>query len=61
METIERALDFLKAHEALQADERITPLGFVISLLPVEFIIGKLLVLGTVRRRAARATFSVAC
>ena len=47
-EAIEGGLAFLKAHEALTAEERITPLGFVLSLLPVDFIIAKMLVLGTV-------------
>lgn len=49
LDSIEASLRFLQAHEALGVDERITPLGFVLSLLPVDFIIAKMLVLGTVR------------
>ncbi|XP_067640637.1 probable ATP-dependent RNA helicase DHX34 isoform X2 [Eurosta solidaginis] len=47
-ECIERAIWSLKQHNALSADEKITPLGKSLSNLPVEITIGKMLLMGCV-------------
>lgn len=50
LEKIEEAITTLIKHETLNndADESLTPLGAILSQLPVDIAIGKILVLGTV-------------
>ncbi|XP_037929881.1 probable ATP-dependent RNA helicase DHX34 isoform X2 [Teleopsis dalmanni] len=47
-EKIEQTIMALKQHNALAADEKITPLGKALSNLPVDISIGKMLLLGSV-------------
>lgn len=51
MECIENAILSLKQLEALTADEKLTPLGKTLSRIPIEVIIGKMLLVGSVFRQ----------
>ncbi|XP_077299574.1 putative ATP-dependent RNA helicase DHX34 [Arctopsyche grandis] len=47
-ESVENSLLELKQHYAVTSNERMTPLGKALSKLPVEIVLGKMLVLGSV-------------
>lgn len=48
VDSIENGLLSLKKHDALTANEKVTPLGRALSRLPVEISIGKMLLMGCV-------------
>ncbi|XP_033109817.1 probable ATP-dependent RNA helicase DHX34 [Anneissia japonica] len=45
---IENSLAFLKEQNALTDDEQLTPVGAMLARLPVDVVIGKMLIIGTV-------------
>ncbi|XP_055541784.1 probable ATP-dependent RNA helicase DHX34 [Wyeomyia smithii] len=47
-ESIENAITNLKQHEALTANEKLTPLGIALAKIPVDIGIGKMLLMGCV-------------
>jgi ATP-dependent RNA helicase DHX34 len=47
-ESIENAILSLKQHDALTAEEKLTPLGRALSSIPVDISIGKMLLMGCV-------------
>ncbi|KAK6188313.1 hypothetical protein SNE40_004514 [Patella caerulea] len=48
MSSIENAVISLKEHGALKGDESLTPIGEMLSRLPVEVAIGKMLIMGSI-------------
>ncbi len=48
MSSIENSVIFLKEQGALTGDEKLTPVGNMLSRLPVDVVIGKMLIMGTV-------------
>nr|KAG5694320.1 hypothetical protein BaRGS_035188 [Batillaria attramentaria] len=48
MSSIENAVRFLKEQGALAADETMTPIGQMLSMLPVDVVIGKMLIMGSI-------------
>ncbi|XP_034326251.2 probable ATP-dependent RNA helicase DHX34 [Magallana gigas] len=48
MSSIENALYFLKEQNAVTEDEKLTPIGQMLSRLPVEVITGKMLIMGSI-------------
>ncbi|XP_060072123.1 probable ATP-dependent RNA helicase DHX34 [Ylistrum balloti] len=48
MSSIENAIIFLKEQGALREDETLTPIGQMLSRLPVDVVIGKMLIMGSI-------------
>ena len=48
MSSIENAVRFLKEQGALAEDETLTPIGQMLSMLPVDVVIGKMLIMGSI-------------
>ena len=48
MSSIENSVVFLKEQGAITADEKLTPIGTMLSRLPVDVVIGKMLIMGTI-------------
>ncbi|XP_041367761.1 probable ATP-dependent RNA helicase DHX34 [Gigantopelta aegis] len=48
MSSIENSISFLKEQDALTEDESLTPIGHMLSRLPVEVVIGKMLIMGSI-------------
>uniref|UniRef100_A0A8D0B4S7 DExH-box helicase 34 n=1 Tax=Salvator merianae TaxID=96440 RepID=A0A8D0B4S7_SALMN len=51
--SLETAIEYLKHQGALDREERLTPIGCLLAELPVDVVIGKMLVLGTLFGLAA--------
>jgi len=49
-ENLEIAYKMLTSHAALDPDEKLTPMGEALSQLPVDVVIGKMLIMGRVFR-----------
>ncbi|XP_070213312.1 probable ATP-dependent RNA helicase DHX34 isoform X2 [Littorina saxatilis] len=48
MSAIENSVRFLKEQGALEADETLTPIGQMLGMLPVDVVIGKMLIMGSI-------------
>lgn len=48
MSSLENSIMFLKEQGALAADESLTPIGQMLSMLPVDVVIGKMLIMGSI-------------
>ena len=48
MSSIENSVVFLKEQGAITGDEKLTPIGTMLSRLPVDVVIGKMLIMGTI-------------
>ncbi|GFS00064.1 pre-mRNA-splicing factor ATP-dependent RNA helicase DHX15, partial [Elysia marginata] len=48
MSSLENSIQFLKEQGALASDESLTPIGQMLSMLPVDVIIGKMLIMGSI-------------
>ncbi|OWF54057.1 probable ATP-dependent RNA helicase DHX34 isoform X1 [Mizuhopecten yessoensis] len=48
MSSIENSIIFLKEQGALRGDETLTPIGQMLSRLPVDVVIGKMLIMGSI-------------
>ncbi|XP_055878835.1 probable ATP-dependent RNA helicase DHX34 isoform X1 [Biomphalaria glabrata] len=48
MSSVENSIIFLKEQAALASDESLTPIGQMLSMLPVDVVIGKMLIMGSI-------------
>ena len=48
MSSLENSIQFLKEQGALASDESLTPIGQMLSMLPVDVVIGKMLIMGSI-------------
>ncbi|CAL1528445.1 unnamed protein product [Lymnaea stagnalis] len=48
MSSLENSILFLKEQGALASDESLTPIGQMLSMLPVDVVIGKMLIMGSI-------------
>jgi HrpA-like RNA helicase len=48
LESLENAIIFLREQGALLPDETLTPIGLMLSKLPVDVVIGKMLIMGSI-------------
>ncbi|KAH3837771.1 probable ATP-dependent RNA helicase DHX34 [Dreissena polymorpha] len=48
LESLENALVFLRDQGAIHEDETLTPIGLLLSKLPVDVVIGKMLIMGSI-------------
>ncbi|BFY97868.1 hypothetical protein BsWGS_00907 [Bradybaena similaris] len=48
MSSVENSIMFLKEQGALAVDESLTPIGQMLSMLPVDVVIGKMLIMGSI-------------
>uniref|UniRef100_A0A2C9JVF9 RNA helicase n=1 Tax=Biomphalaria glabrata TaxID=6526 RepID=A0A2C9JVF9_BIOGL len=48
MSSVENSIIFLKEQAALALDESLTPIGQMLSMLPVDVVIGKMLIMGSI-------------
>ncbi|KAH9520121.1 DEAH (Asp-Glu-Ala-His) box polypeptide 34 [Bulinus truncatus] len=48
MSSVENSIVFLKEQAALASDESLTPIGQMLSMLPVDVVIGKMLIMGSI-------------
>jgi len=48
MDSLDNAVVFLRDQGALYPDETLTPIGLMLSRLPVDVVIGKMLIMGSI-------------
>ncbi|XP_059177423.1 probable ATP-dependent RNA helicase DHX34 isoform X2 [Physella acuta] len=48
MSSLENSIQFLKEQGALSSDESLTPIGQMLAMLPVDVVIGKMLIMGSI-------------
>ncbi len=48
MDAIEHSLEYLMEQNAITSEEKITPIGRILSNLPVDIQVGKMLLMGSI-------------
>ena len=57
--SVENSIAFLKEQAAITSDEKLTPIGQMLSQLPVDVVISKMLIMGALFHVSRPCTFRV--